>query len=85
MSPAPDPLADCAGCVCFALLQAAQALGYGAQWLTGWPAYDREVARWLGLGEHERIAGFIHIGMPKLDAPERERPDPAALLAEWTP
>lgn len=74
-----------AGCVCFALLQATQALGFGAQWLTGWPAYDAEVARWLGLREHEHIAGFIHIGAPKMDAPERERPDPRTLLAEWTP
>ena len=65
-----------AGCVCFALLQAAQALGYGAVWLTGWPAYDAEVARWLGLREHEHIVGFLHIGTPKLEAPERERPDP---------
>lgn len=74
-----------AGCVCFALLQAAQAAGFGAQWLTGWPAYDAEVARWLGLAEHERIVGFIHIGTPKLDAPERERPDPRELLKEWAP
>lgn len=74
-----------AGCVCFALLQAAQALGFGAQWLTGWPAYDSEVKRWLGLGEHEHIAGFIHIGTPKLDAPERERPDPRGLITEWKP
>ena len=74
-----------AGCVCFALLQAAQAFGYGAQWLTGWPAYDVEVTRWFGLGEHERIAGFIHIGTPKLEVPERERPDPRALLSDWTP
>lgn len=74
-----------AGCVCFALLQAAQAAGFGAQWLTGWPAYDTEVARWLGLAEYERIAGFIHIGTPKLDAPERERPDPRELLKEWAP
>ena len=74
-----------AGCVCFALLQAAQAAGFGAQWLTGWPAYDAEVARWLGLGEHEHVVGFIHIGTPKLEAPERERPDARALLSEWTP
>jgi len=74
-----------AGCVCFALLQAAQAFGYGAQWLTGWPAYDAEVARWLGLGEHEHVVGFIHIGTSKLEVPERERPDPRELLAEWTP
>jgi len=74
-----------AGCVCFALLQAAQATGFGAQWLTGWPAYDTEVTRWLGLREHEHIVGFIHIGTPKLEAPERERPDPRDLLTEWTP
>ena len=74
-----------AGCVCFALLQAAQAAGFGAQWLTGWPAYDTEVTRWLGLGDDEHVAGFIHIGTPKLEAPERERPDASALLTTWTP
>ncbi|MGO1071332.1 nitroreductase family protein [Lysobacter sp. CA199] len=74
-----------AGCVCFALLQAAQALGFGAVWLTGWPAYDEQVASWLGLAEHEHVAGFIHIGTPKLDAPERERPDPAAVTRAWSP
>ena len=74
-----------ASCVCFALLQAAQALGFGAQWLTGWAAYDPEILRLLGLAGHERITGFIHIGTPKLDVPERERPDPEALLTDWTP
>lgn len=74
-----------ASCVCFALLQAAQACGFGAQWLTGWPAYDQTILRLLGLGPDERIAGFIHIGTPKLEAPERERPDPLALLTDWAP
>ena len=74
-----------AGSVCFALLQAAQALGFGAQWLTGWMAYDDAVAATLGLSADERIAGFIHIGTPKMEAPERERPDPALLLTDWTP
>ncbi len=74
-----------ASCVCFALLQAAQALGFGAQWLTGWAAYDPAIQRMLGLAEHERITGFIRIGTPKLEAPERERPDPGDLLTEWTP
>lgn len=74
-----------ASCVCFALLQAAQALGFGAQWLTGWAAYDPEILRMLGLAAHERITGFIHIGTPKLAVPERERPDPEALLSDWTP
>ena len=74
-----------AGCACFALLQAAQALGYGAQWLTAWMAYDPEVARYLGLAEGECIVGFIHIGTPTREASERQRPDPQALLADWTP
>lgn len=71
-----------ASCVCYSLLQAAQAKGFGAQWLTGWPAYDREVLELLGLGEDEQVAGFIHIGTPKLEAPERERPDPRELLTD---
>lgn len=74
-----------AGSVCFALLQAAQALGFGAQWLTGWAAYDEIIRERLGLGEHEKIVGFIHIGTPRLDAPERERPDAATLLSDFTP
>jgi len=74
-----------AGSVCFALLQAAQALGFGAQWLTGWMAYDEAVAATLGLAPNERVAGFIHIGTPLVDAPERDRPDPSALLTDWTP
>lgn len=71
-----------ASCVCFSLLQAAQAEGFGAQWLTGWPAYDARVLRLLGVAEDEAIAGFIHIGTPKLEAPERDRPDPRALLSD---
>ena len=74
-----------ASCVCFALLQAAQALGFGAQWLTGWPAYDPDILALLGVGEEERMVGFIHVGTPKLEAPERDRPDPLALLTDWTP
>jgi nitroreductase len=72
-----------AGCVCFALLQAAQAMGFGAQWLTGWAAYDADIRTVLGVGEDEVVAGFIHIGTAQTEAPERERPDAAALLSDW--
>lgn len=71
-----------AGCVCFALLLAAQAEGFGAQWLTGWPAYDKPVRKLLGLKKQERVVGFVHIGTPRIDAPERDRPDPRALLSD---
>ena len=74
-----------AGCVCLALLQAAQALDFGAQWLTGWAAYDPVILATLGVSADEVVAGFIHIGSTQLEAPERERPDPAALLTDWTP
>ena len=74
-----------AGCTGFALLQAAQAAGFGGCWLTGWAAYDRGVASMLGLEAHEHVIGFIHLGTPSQDIPERRRPDPAALLSEWTP
>ncbi len=74
-----------AGCVCFALLQAAQACGFGAQWLTGWPAYDEKIRERLGVAGHEVVVGFIHIGTPKLLAPERDRPDPRELLSDWLP
>lgn len=75
-----------ASCVCLLLLQAAQAEGFGAQWLTGWPAYDRTfLERTLGLSADEHLAGTIAIGTPQVEAPERDRPDAAALLSDWLP
>lgn len=73
------------GAACFSLLLAAEALGLGAQWLTGWAAYDPVIARHLGLAEHERILGFIHVGTATEPAPERVRPDPMTLLSDWQP
>jgi nitroreductase len=70
------------GAVCFALLQAAQALGFGAQWLTGWPAYDPVIKTLLGVADNERVLGFVHIGTARETAPERVRPDPNDLLSE---
>jgi nitroreductase len=70
------------GAACFALLQAADALGFGAQWLTGWAAYDAVVAGALGLAEGERVLGFVHVGSVAEPVPDRERPDPAALLTD---
>jgi len=73
------------GALCFQLLLAADAMGFGAQWLTGWPAYDPAVATRLGLVEHERVLGFLHLGTAREAAPERERPDPMSLLTELSP
>ena len=63
-----------AGAACFNLCLAANALGYASNWLTGWYAYSSGVKARLGLGVHERIAGFVYIGSAT-DIPEdRERP-----------
>ncbi|MDW8479023.1 MAG: nitroreductase [Xanthomonadales bacterium] len=74
-----------AGLAAYNLLLGAQALGFGGQWTTGWPAYDAEVARHLGLGEGERIVAFVHLGTVREEPPARPRPDPAALCREWRP
>lgn len=64
------------GAVCLALLNAALAAGWGANWLSGWPAHDRKFMRdGLALADHERIAGIIHIGTETAQPPERPRPD----------
>jgi len=73
-----------AGYVAYNLLLGAQALGFGAQILTGWAAYDRDVAHLLGLGENERVVAFVHIGTAREVAPERLRPQLSDVVSEWT-
>ncbi|MFC5580308.1 nitroreductase family protein [Rhodanobacter terrae] len=75
----------CAGNVAYNILLGAHALGYGGQWLTGWAAYDREAAAILGLAEHEHVVGFVHLGTPQIEVPDRDRPALADLLGTWTP
>jgi nitroreductase len=65
-----------AGAVCYGLLTAALAAGWGANWLTGWAVHDRDFAeRRLGLTPREQVAGMIHIGTETAAPPERPRPD----------
>ena len=71
-----------AGFVAYNLLLGAQALGFGAQILTGWAAYDRDVAALLGLGDNERVVAFVHIGTAREAAPERARPTLADIVSE---
>ena len=69
-----------AGAVCLSLLNAALAAGWGANWLTGWPVFDRHfVDQGLGLLASERVAGVIHIGSATSTPPDRPRPDVTAL------
>jgi nitroreductase len=63
-----------AGASAMNMVTAATALGYGACWLTGWFAFDRDALDALGLKADERFAGFIHIGTPSKPSEDRPRP-----------
>lgn len=73
-----------AGAVCHNVLAAAIAMGYGAQWVTEWWAFDEGAARVLGLKRHERIAGFIYIGFHDEPLEDRRRPVMSDIVSEWT-
>mgnify|MGYP002132685279 CR=1 FL=1 len=57
-------------------IQLVGALGFGAQWLTGWPAYDAQARTAMGVAPDERVVGFIHVGTPH---GERDAPKPRPL------
>lgn len=72
-----------AGAVCLALLNAALAAGWGANWLSGWASHDLDLMQAsLGIAPHERVAGFVHIGTETSIPPERPRPD-LAKKVDW--
>jgi nitroreductase len=74
-----------AGACCMTLVLAATAMGFGANWITDWYAFDpRALALW-GLHPGERIAGFVLIGTPNEAPLERVRPDVEAITTVWKP
>ena len=71
------------GAVCYNLLLAANAAGWAGVWLTEWLAFDASIAKLLGLGTNERIAGFVYLGTSSVKNPERPRPDPAKKITRY--
>lgn len=72
-----------AGAAAMNLVVAAQAMGFGAQWITEWVAYDEAARAILGLEPHERLAGLVHIGSPDIPPFERPRPALADIVTDW--
>lgn len=72
------------GAAAMNLVIAANALGYGANWITNWYSDNEEGRALLGLAPHERVVGFIHIGSYDGPAPERPRPDVAKLYSDYS-
>lgn len=62
---------------------AANALGFGSQWITEWYSFSPLVGAALGLGERERIAGFIYIGSAPERPEDRERPSLDEIVTRW--
>lgn len=69
-----------AGAACLGLVNAGLAAGWGANWLSGWMACDRDwLTEGLSLAPNEWVAGFIVLGTETTVPPDRPRPDIAAL------
>lgn len=72
-----------AGAVCQNLSLAANAMGYGANWLTEWYSYSAPFKTAMGLDEYDHIAGVIYIGDALESPEERDRPDIAEIMTFW--
>lgn len=77
-----EQLLSC-GAVCTNLLNASAALGFAAQWLTEWPAYNEVVKAALGVPADQHIVGLIYIGTAAEAPGERVRPD-LETVVEYT-
>lgn len=73
------------GAACQNMLVAALSLGYAAQWLTEWYAYDPRVKEALGVEADDRVAGYIYLGHGAEPPSERNRPDYDDIVSEWSP
>lgn len=75
-----------AGALCQNLLNAALALGYGAQWVTEWYAGNAALLSALGGNpETDRFAGFIYIGHKKEEPQPRKRPLKSDIISYYNP
>ena len=73
-----------AGCAAHGILLAAHAQGLGAIWRTGDMAYDRTVAKGLGLAENERVVGFLYLGSVEGDRRAVPELAPADFVQTWS-
>jgi nitroreductase len=80
--PEVEQLMSAAAC-CQNLLIAADAMGYGACWVTNWFAFDREALTRFGLAANETLAGVIHIGTATERLEDRPRPALADVVTRF--
>lgn len=64
------------------MLLAAEALGLGAIWRSGWIAFEPEIREHFGLSERGQMLGFVYVGHPLSRPSGRER-RPVAEVTTW--
>ncbi|PTW61634.1 nitroreductase [Breoghania corrubedonensis] len=74
-----------AAAACMNLVLGAHAMGFAAQWLTEWYAYDDKAKALFAIEENERVVGFVHIGTPQEEPVDRPRPDVETVMTRWSP
>lgn len=75
-----------AGACCYNICLAANAKGYGTNWLTEWYAFHPEIRQFLNLeDDRDNIAGFLFIGTATEANEERPRPDLNEITNYWSP
>jgi len=72
-----------AGAAAQNIMVAAHALGYGAAWKTGAPAYDNFVKETLGLAPSDAIAGFLYLGTPAMKPAALPQPELSSFVRHW--
>lgn len=65
------------------IMLAAHALGYGAMWKTGDPAYDPGVKTALGLDAEDEIMGFLYLGTNTGTSSPAPRPAARDQVTVW--
>jgi nitroreductase len=65
------------------IMLAAHALGYGAMWKTGDPAYDAHVKTALGLNADDEIMGFLYLGTNTGTSSPAPRPAARDQVTVW--
>lgn len=73
-----------AGAAATNIMVAAHAMGFGAMWRTGPPAYDPFVKAGLGLALTDCIVGILYLGTPQSMPPQSKTIDFTTFSVEWT-